>query len=226
MEFNRLRWTAVVFECRYSFQLFDFSGLLVHCSGFFVEIDWCLFYDCFELELKFHQRLLHKVTLPQAAEAAMYLSTLQKFTPPYYIRQHPPQPPLSLTYFNTSVLKLVNSLLYHNTWRHHNKVNKTGLFISVRSIRLLNEFFYKASDFDSKSLQAVRLWIEKFRTKRISKWKFYQVSKFELKTLQRVKSWIEKFTTRQTLTWKFYSVSHSELGCSLRVRPWTNKHST
>ena len=81
MELRRLWWTVIVFRCSCFFQLFDFYCLLVHYLLFFWKNTfWFLFFDDFEWEEKVHWQLLCKITLPQAAEAETYLSTMRKFT--------------------------------------------------------------------------------------------------------------------------------------------------
>ena len=66
MEFHRLWWTLVVFKCCYLFHLFEFFRLLVQYLLFlFWKFTFLFpFFDDFEWEVKVHQQLLCKVTLP------------------------------------------------------------------------------------------------------------------------------------------------------------------
>ena len=103
LEFRRLWWTVIVLKCSYLFHLFDLYCLLVTYLLFlFWKITFLFpFFGEFEWEVKIHRLALGKVTLLQAAEPATDLCTLQKFTLAYYLGAHSPQPPLSITYFNT-----------------------------------------------------------------------------------------------------------------------------
>ena len=82
MEFRRLWRSVIVYKCSQFFQLFNFYCLLVQYSLFFMEnlVFLLLFFDDFEWEVKVHRHHLCRVTLPQATEAATYLSTLKTFT--------------------------------------------------------------------------------------------------------------------------------------------------
>ena len=83
MEFHRLWRTLIVLKCSYLFQLFDFYWLLLKC--FLFSEFFCFFWSMIlSKKVGLLQQLLCKVTCSIAAEAAIYISTGQNLTLPYY----------------------------------------------------------------------------------------------------------------------------------------------
>ena len=81
-EFHCLCWTVFVFKSSY---LFFFVWLLLFARSMsMLFLNNCLFlflfFEDFEWEVKLHQLLLCKVTLPKANNAVIYLCASQKFS--------------------------------------------------------------------------------------------------------------------------------------------------